>query len=281
MMKKLIKNILPFVVSALMLSSSIKAGAGDIMSVRLLSDKKSLLPGDTITMGIEINMKNGWHTYWINPGDAGLPLKFEWGLPDGFIIGNITWPIPELITEDGIASLIYKGKVIIPVVVYSPVNFKGNKAALELNVKALVCKEKCIPSSGGAKLVLPINHKKSLSDPSITKRLKNLVYTLPASYPQGGVKASRDADKIRIEIPINELNGRNDKIEFYPYQEGIYNLAAGQETISHDEYAAIILKLDDLRTEDPQSVSGVLVNRSGWKNIGYRKAMDIKINLTK
>ena len=27
----------------------------------------------------------GWHGYWLNPGDAGLPMDVKWQLPAGFV----------------------------------------------------------------------------------------------------------------------------------------------------------------------------------------------------
>ena len=31
----------------------------------------------------------GWHGYWLNPGDAGLPMDVQWQLPKGFTVGPL------------------------------------------------------------------------------------------------------------------------------------------------------------------------------------------------
>ena len=41
------------------------------VSVRLLPEKTDLRGGETFTVGIEEKMEDGWHTYWVNPGDSG------------------------------------------------------------------------------------------------------------------------------------------------------------------------------------------------------------------
>ena len=36
----------------------------------------------------------GWHGYWLNPGDAGLPMDVQWQLPEGFAVGPLRYPVP-------------------------------------------------------------------------------------------------------------------------------------------------------------------------------------------
>ena len=37
----------------------------------------------------------GWHGYWLNPGDAGLPMSVEWTLPAGWSVGAAALPGAE------------------------------------------------------------------------------------------------------------------------------------------------------------------------------------------
>ena len=41
------------------------------------------VPGGEVELAILMHTKLGWHGYWVNPGDAGLPMSIEWELPDG------------------------------------------------------------------------------------------------------------------------------------------------------------------------------------------------------
>ena len=36
--------------------------------------------------------KPGWHGYWLNPGDAGLPMSVEWSFPPGWSVGPLRYP---------------------------------------------------------------------------------------------------------------------------------------------------------------------------------------------
>ena len=52
-------------------------------------------PGDTIWAGVDLKMEPGWHTYWKNPGAAGMATKIKWQLPPGVSAGEIQWPLPK------------------------------------------------------------------------------------------------------------------------------------------------------------------------------------------
>ena len=50
---------------------------------QLIAQQASLAPGSRSHLGLQLNMEPGWHTYWQNPGDSGLPTKIQWhNVPD-------------------------------------------------------------------------------------------------------------------------------------------------------------------------------------------------------
>ncbi|HKP33309.1 MAG TPA: thiol:disulfide interchange protein, partial [Sphingomicrobium sp.] len=46
-------------------------------------------PGGEVELAIHMRTNPGWHGYWLNPGDAGLPMDIEWRLPKGFAAGSL------------------------------------------------------------------------------------------------------------------------------------------------------------------------------------------------
>ena len=46
------------------------------------------IPGGEVELAILMHTKPGWHGYWVNPGDAGLPMTIEWQLPPGAGLGR-------------------------------------------------------------------------------------------------------------------------------------------------------------------------------------------------
>ena len=63
--------------------------------LRLVSGVTSIRPGSSFTVALHLTLDAGWHTYWINPGDSGLPLEISWDLPAGFTAGRLMWPAPR------------------------------------------------------------------------------------------------------------------------------------------------------------------------------------------
>ena len=56
----------------------------------------------------------GWHLYWRNPGEAGLPTKVEFEV-EGAQLGPIAWPAPEIFRDPdaGLTSYGYTGSVLL------------------------------------------------------------------------------------------------------------------------------------------------------------------------
>jgi len=43
--------------------------------VRLILSAESAKAGDTVWAGVDMKMEPAWHTYWKNPGEAGIATK--------------------------------------------------------------------------------------------------------------------------------------------------------------------------------------------------------------
>jgi thiol:disulfide interchange protein DsbD len=62
---------------------------------RLILAAETARPGDTIMAGIHLHMDPGWHTYWRNSGQSGMPTSNDWQLPKGVTVGEVQWPVPD------------------------------------------------------------------------------------------------------------------------------------------------------------------------------------------
>jgi len=101
---------------------------------------------DAAWVGVLIDLDPGWHTYWRNPGDTGLPTKLEWSL-DGGRVGDVEWPTPHVYSEaDGLFTTYgYEDRVLLQSPVRLEAGFEGTR---EITVEAhlLICKQECIPA---------------------------------------------------------------------------------------------------------------------------------------
>src|ERR1700722_10908274 len=62
----------------------------------LVSDTDAIQPGVPFRVGLRLQLAPGWHTYWKNPGDAGVPPDLTF---DNAKASPIDWPTPRRVTE--------------------------------------------------------------------------------------------------------------------------------------------------------------------------------------
>ncbi|WBU60243.1 protein-disulfide reductase DsbD domain-containing protein [Paracoccus albus] len=96
------------------------------------------------TAALELVLEPGWKTYWRSPGDAGLPPEFDW---KGSNIGKVTfhWPAPEVIVSDGIRTLGYHDRLVLPFTVEPEQG--GEPIGISADVTFGLCENICIPAS--------------------------------------------------------------------------------------------------------------------------------------
>ena len=153
-------------------------------------------PGTTTYVALREKIAPGWHTYWRNAGDAGLPPAFTWTLPAGWKAGDTVWPLPERLPQAPLMTYGYEGQVLLPVAISVPANAKdGDRASLAAHVDILVCKDVCIPESADLKLALPISAGKPESAPRwgpdiarvIAQAPKAATFATSANFSKGAI----------------------------------------------------------------------------------------------
>src|SRR5689334_18901043 len=63
--------------------------------------------GGEVELAIHMQPAKGWHGYWQNPGDAGLPMDVQWQLPEGFSVGPPRYPVPTRLTVAGLMNFVF------------------------------------------------------------------------------------------------------------------------------------------------------------------------------
>lgn len=94
--------------------------------------------------GVEIKLDPGWHTYWRDPGDSGVPPKFDFSGSDNVKSVTVLWPAPDRFPDGaGGNSIGYLDHVILPLRV-TPQN-AAKHAALKLKLSYDICSNMCVP----------------------------------------------------------------------------------------------------------------------------------------
>ncbi|MDB5820833.1 MAG: putative ThiO:disulfide interchange protein [Rhizobacter sp.] len=127
------------------------------VSVELVAERTSVAPGQTVNIGLRLQHQPHWHTYWRNPGDAGLPTRLAWTLPQGAQVGDIAWPAPQRLPVGPLMNYGYEGEVLLPVPFTAPATaFAGSTLTVRAQASWLVCKDVCIPENASLELRLPV-----------------------------------------------------------------------------------------------------------------------------
>ena len=143
--------------------------AGDIPAMparaSLIAESPAFSPGQAITVALRLQRDSGWHTYWQDPGDAGLPTELKWSLPPGFKAGPLLWPKPKTFKEPGgLVGYGYTGDSLLLIEIKVPKSYASKTLKLQADASWLVCREVCIP--GSAKLALDIPAGPTAPDPA-------------------------------------------------------------------------------------------------------------------
>ena len=93
---------------------------------------------------IEITLAPGWHTYWRVPGANGVPPEFDWSGSGNLKAVAYEWPRPVVFDSYGEATIGYKERLTLPVVLTPARAGAPVEAALDLFFG--VCKDICIPA---------------------------------------------------------------------------------------------------------------------------------------
>lgn len=108
----------------------------------------------SFTLGARFEIAEGWHIYWINPGDSGLPTKIKVEETAALQIGDPMFPGPVRFESAGdIVNYGYRGTLIVPMeVVVTPI---GEAIAIEAAASWLACRDDaCVPGKGKSTLTL-------------------------------------------------------------------------------------------------------------------------------
>jgi len=134
------------------LSAGVKSGHA---SASLLQGSDSYQAGRPVTVAIRLSIEPGWHSYWVNPGEGGMPLKALWTLPPGWQAGGLRQPVPKRFMTGELPGFGYEGEVLFLTELLPPAGASG-VADLKVKVSWLTCNDdSCVPGSAELSGSLP------------------------------------------------------------------------------------------------------------------------------
>ena len=252
------------------------------VEAELVSERTAFVPGQTTTVALRLKMADGWHTYWQNPGDSGLPTTLAWKLPPGVTAGPIQWPAPEALPAGPLLNYGYEREVLLLTDVKVPRDAPiGETLALGAKAEWLVCKETCIPEDVQLELVLPVAERGD-PYPQWGKAIAATRDALPAAAPGWLAAARGDGQKVVVTLTAPAGAPAPTGVHFFPFEEGRIEPSAKQ-TFVREANGTFVLTLPVANQLTPgfTRVAGVLVAANGFASgADVPKAIAIEAPLT-
>ncbi len=255
--------------------------------VQLLLSADTARPGDTIWAGVDLKMDPDWHTYWKNPGEAGMATKIQWQLPPGVTAGDIQWPLPEKLPPAEVTTYGYSNEVMLLVPLKIAADLKpGMVLDLTAKVSWLECREECIPGSTTVAAQLHTGWKTEISADATTMDLWK------SKVPQSGDRLKAQAwweqpangDRRPLIISgkfIGLLAGKlPTDFDFFPNANDNYEIQgttekssiATTDSASRPPVFALRKTVQKFSGDWPKEISGVIVMQA----LGYRVGYEVK-----
>ncbi|MEE4210911.1 MAG: protein-disulfide reductase DsbD domain-containing protein [Parvularcula sp.] len=261
--------MLRLIFAALALFSAAQAQSGPVVETgharsRLIAEKTAAVPGETLWVALAQELDEGWHVYWKNPGDSGLPLVLDWDLPEGFEAGEIGYPLPHRLPLGPLTNFGHEGEPVFIVPIEVPEDAEiGSAARLTVKADWLICLDVCIPESARLSLDIPIAAAAQDAAGQAT-----LIKAARSAQPvELGLEAAFADQDGEVILKVQGVPG--GQVYVFPEEGGMIEPSAPQPQTREGEalYIALTPGLD-YQVESPDTLSAVLVIENGSDDIG-------------
>ncbi len=243
----------------LALSTNLEIQQPRYSKVNFISEVTSIKAGSPFRVAFVIDLERGWHVYWSNPGDSGMPTSVVWKLPYGFTVSELQFPFPKTFNDAGIVSYGFENRAVILATITPPKNLSLNsKVEIEAEVKRLVCKETCLPENSKHKLNLTVkqNPEWNASSRSIITSAQSAIPTVKQGW---SVKSSLKSSEIVLLIKPGNLNLADvSSAYFFPLNENLIQHSEPQRMARKSGELELTIKRNTNSSAQAGKIQGVV-----------------------
>lgn len=250
-------------------------------SFSLIAKENSIMPGRSLWLALHVELKYGWHSFWKNAGDCGMPMEITWNLPEGLIIEDIQWPCPMRFDQKGLIGYGYENKAtILARLKLSKISPRSLKTAkIEAEVRWLACSDSsCVPGDTELSIELPVLTTLPTRNQANEELFKNAEAEIPKRW---SVSAHQQNELIEIELiaPSSALP-HFSKAYFFPETKDTVDEKTEPVLVSNpmkpDRYVLILKKAENSKAIHLKGVI-VLISESVHGNANVSIGIDIDI----
>ena len=252
----------------------------DNAEVELISEQKTIQPGQTFWVGIRMDIRENWYVYYRNPGDSGMPMMVEWMHEDDFSIGEIQWPTPLwLNVAGGMTSYGYYDNILYMMEATAPAGLEpGTEYTLLAEADWLICEDVCIPEYADLELTITITDEDVEYNEEWLALFAETRENLPVKLDYWEATADYNSNTAtltltNIAFDITEY----DEIKYFPKKEG--EIENGAEQPFRVEGNSIIMELEKsgYKSGNIERLWGLVYNSAGWDEAGNIQSIVVDV----
>lgn len=231
-------------------------------------------PAGTIAAGVEIELADGWKTYWRNPGSSGVPPLFDWSSTTNLASAEVRYPAPKRYGDRGGDTIGYKHHLIFPLAV-RPADPR-REITLDVSVEFGVCKEICVPMQTHLTLTIPPEAGKRPVSGDLAQALAHVPRAGDARQPSdpklGKTTVVLTGDKPEIRLEATFPGGAEGADIFIEAPAGLWIPMTRRDGPSKGERASFIVDLTEADIADlkGQTARITLVSPRGQSEASLR-----------
>jgi thiol:disulfide interchange protein DsbD len=241
--------------------SSVASAQNNTQTITTPHTKASLIVAtSTVTanqkvdIALHLELKAGWHTYWQNAGDSGLPATITWVLPEGVTASPLMFPTPKLIPTPPLVTYGYDAPVTLLSTLTLPKNLTSDSIAIKATATWLVCKDICIPETATFTLSIPVSSVAPVASPE-TEALFNAARTAFATPLNAPLSYQETEKNLAFRVPQSVLPAAQTGTLFST-QEGIVENVITQSFTQQGEDYLFTFPL--ISSAENKTLSGII-----------------------
>ena len=243
-------------------------GGDETSRSALVSEVKSVAPGQTFAVALALSHPPGWHSYYLNSGGIEENPSIEWKLPAGFRAGPIQWPTPhisepafQMDENQPTKSYTYSNDeafLITEITVPDDASLIGTSITISAKAKWQICKNSCNNEKADLQLTLPVAQQSELDPAQQAAFAKaRTSHPKPSSFD---FTAQRDGNQLQLIIAGAK---QMDKAHFISNQNMVTPLAAMNARAEGENFIIDLTLQKELlngeKTPFTKTLSGILV----------------------
>ena len=258
----MIHRLFSLIFLALLAGLPVSAQPSERMAeVKLIAERNQVVAGEGFFAAFDMKLKPGWHVYWRNPGDSGLPPEPIWDDRSSKMVGDFLWPAPHelVILENELLDYGYSDRLVLPFRVAIP---EDAETAVRFSgvLRYLICKEICIPEEAAFSLSLLVGERPIVNQAG-GELIGEWIAKAPTGFEGEACFVAKDDAPWSLSLASDALRSAPAYARFFPYNNEIKH--ASEQPVSAG-LEGITLGL----TPDPaptlgNTLDGVLVTETG------------------